>query len=105
MPEDSARLQRLEQMATEAALRSQEAAREAMEAKAIALAHQAGCERAYKENERRLTSIETKTDEQTRTLGAIQDLNARRYWATLATMVTVGITVGWQVFIWFHPHI
>lgn len=76
-----------------------------MEAKAIAVTHQQGCERAYAENQRRLTSIENKTDAQTVKLDAIQDRAGKRYWATMATAVTLAVTVGWQIFVYLHPHV
>lgn len=77
----------------------------AMEAKAIAVTHQQGCERAYAESQRRLGSIESKTDDQTRKLDEIQRLAASRYWTTVGGVTSIGVMLAWQVFVYFHPHV
>lgn len=107
----------------EAIKRSVDEARQmAIEAKAVALAHVQGCERAYKENERRLAEIGKQLDKQDSTsaeyrrdtttllrkqddrLDEILSANAKRYWATMGGSLSLGLMLAWQVYVYLHPY-
>lgn len=87
----------------------------AMEAKNLALAHIQGCERAYRENERRLTVIDNKLDQQDKRseeyrdrmedrTSEILDAGRKRYFATLGGAGSLAVMLAWQVFVYLHPY-
>lgn len=112
----------IEQIAREAREAAMEARTMAEAAKALALAHVQGCERAYRENERRLGVIDKKLDlqdersakardewrhvldEQDDKLAEILQASAKRYWATIGGGLSIGCMLAWQVYVYLHPY-
>lgn len=102
-------------MAREAREAALEARQVANEARNLALAHINGCERAYRDQERRLTGIDNKLDQQDKRseeyrdkmeerTSEILEAGRKRYYATMGGAGSLGVMLAWQVYVYLHPY-